>query len=217
MIRSLFFTIAIIMLSMSSGYSQSELGEGGKCAWGADKPCLAQSDPLGEPGPPPGYGPRFGEPGNHEKRGQKIEVLRAIKLLELLALDSDQEARFLPVYKQYRKDHRQVRVDRDQTINELARGLRENNLSKEDVGRLLGRIDELQMNEREITDRFHAELKPLLTIEQMGKLYVFEERFEREVLERMAKFRGGRGGMMSPPEMNDDSLYPDNDNSESKR
>lgn len=126
----------------------------------------------------------------------RIETFRTVRLLELLKLGDDNEVKFLEIYREYRKDYRDLRGHRMALIDSLADGLRSKQVDDKQIVKMIKQADSLDEQGARMTDDFYSQVRPLLTEEQMGKLYVFQARFEAEVLERIAEFRRGHEGGM---------------------
>jgi hypothetical protein len=177
----------------------------------------AQADDDGDPAPPPGMmGMRRMHRGDMEHGRRRIEKFRTIRLLELLNLDSTKEESFLEAYHAYRQDYRTVKGHRMMVIDSLADGLRSGSLNDTQIAQLMTLADSLDDQAAGITDKFYAQVRPMLTEEQLGKLYVFQVRFEAEVLERIAGFRRSHQGMPPGPGMRRQHDGPRNPEDSSK-
>ena len=148
--------------------------------------------------------------GREMERGRKrIEWFRTIRLLELLQLDEDKEVEFLETYRSYRKDYRDLKMQRMMLVDSLADGLRSDSLDRKQIERMMTQADSLDSRGVRMTTDFYAKVRPMLTEEQLGKLFVFQARFEAEVLERIAEFRRGHEGMPPEPGMRRQQMHPD--------
>jgi hypothetical protein len=79
-------------------------------------------------------------------------------------------------------------------LRRLRDGLQGDSLTREEIHELVLQITGLRKDHLHESERFLAEMMNQLTAEQVGKLVVFQERFEHELLEQMRGFRE-RGGM----------------------
>ncbi len=170
----------------------------------AQLPILAQTPPdegPGMPGPP--ANPRH--PGMEQRRRQ-LEQLRLAKLLDVLDLKDDQEAPFMDAYRAMRRQQRQIEQDRAAAIQELSSGLETNSIDQRRIGELVNRLLVLASDRVRTVDDFVTSMRKVLTPQQLGRLAVFQERFEFELLEKLRGFRGrmGQGGQF-PPEGPGDS------------
>ncbi len=163
----------------------------------AQLPIFAQAPPD-EPGrPDPLAFPRH--PGTEQRRRQ-LEQLRLAKLLEVLDLKDDQEAPFMDAYRSMRREQRQIEQDRAGAVRELSSGLETNSIDQRRIGELVNRLLVLASDRARTVDDFVTSMRKVLTPQQLGRLVVFQERFELELLEKLRGFRGrmGQGGQFSP-------------------
>ena len=164
----------------------------------APLPLLAQAP--GDDGPgmpdPPANPRRLGM----EQRRRQLEQLRLAKLLEVLDLKDDQEAPFMDAYRAMRRQQRQIEDDRAAAIQELSSGLETNSIGKQRIGELIDRLLALASDRVKTVDDFVMSMRKVLTPQQLGRLVVFQERFELELLEKLRGFRGrmGQGGQFPP-------------------
>lgn len=133
----------------------------------------------------PGMGP-----GRHwDKRAQNIENLRMLKLLELLDLNEDQSLQFIGMFVSFRKETRQINEKLQLEIESLADLLNLENPPEEEIKERISKIDELRVRREAAIKEFHDNISEMLTVVQMGKMVIFEERFERELIETVRCFR----------------------------
>ena len=115
-----------------------------------------------------------------------------LKMLEVLDLDEDQEIDLLVHFKAQRTRMRALRDTLTSVVTELADGLRAEELSSDEIyrfGEELGRLELAFMASRQ---QFRNGVRDLLTPEQYGRLLVFEERFDLELIESIRSFRDRR-------------------------
>ena len=122
--------------------------------------------------------------GKGGRMGQ-LENARIAYLTEKVALTPDQAQRFWPVYNEFtakRRDlHRRMRQLRPDDPDGLSDAQIKDNLSQA----LALRQQEVNL-EKEYFEKFQK----LITIRQVGKLFVAERQFTKEVLRRVANRRG---------------------------
>ncbi|MCK4573490.1 MAG: hypothetical protein KAU36_03920 [candidate division Zixibacteria bacterium] len=144
--------------------------------------------------PPPPDGGR-GQ-GMERKRFQR---LRLMKVLELLNLDDEIEDEFIVLYQSHHRDQRKIQGTKSGVINELRRVLKKQPQDADNIEQLITRINDLDRQREQNRLTFIEQVRPILTVEQLGRLYVFEARFEIEMLGKVAEFRGWRKGQPRPP------------------
>ena len=136
--------------------------------------------------------PPFSPPGGGMRR-RHLEQFRMLKLLELLDLNEEQEMKFLVEFRALREKQVVLQKERQDAVTRLAEGLRADTLNEEQIGRLTNRIFELRRTYAAESEGFYERVRPMLTAEQAGKLVVFQERFEYELLDQVRSFRERRG------------------------
>ena len=145
----------------------------------------------------------FGDSGKRGMQKKNLENLRLLKLLEVLDLDDDQNDLFISSFSKFRKNSKVVREEVESEVTILAEYLKQENKS-DDV--ILKKVDMIISKKEEFEKerkRFFERVKDILTPEQLGKMMVFQERFERELLEQVRGFRAPR-----PPDEADPMHVP---------
>ena len=137
-----------------------------------------------------------GRPWQRMEQGQQrkhLEQLRMLKMLELLELREDQEVEFLTAFNAMRRDQRQLEETSRIVTDSLAQELRNGIASEDRLNDLVDRVLALQHEKQQKMIGFLEQSRTLLTAEQVGKLVIFQKRFESEILERIGRFRKGMG------------------------
>lgn len=131
----------------------------------------------------------------HRQR-KYIEQLRLLKLLELLDMDKDQEVPFITAFHAMRKEGCDLDSRRIALTEQLADVLCKQTISDEQTYDLIDRIMTIELQKRELMVAFLNQARDILSARQLGRLVVFQDRFELELLERVQAFRReGRRGM----------------------
>jgi hypothetical protein len=132
------------------------------------------------------------------RQGKYIAQLRLLKLLELLDMDKDQEAPFITAFHAMRKEGSDLDSRHVALTEQLADGLREQTISDQQTYDLIDRITTIELQKRELMVMFLSQAREILTARQLGRLVVFQDRFELELLERVQAFRRGSRRGMNP-------------------
>lgn len=125
--------------------------------------------------------------------GRHLEQFRTLKLLELLNLNEEQEDKFLKEFRDLRRDLRDIRDAKDSAVSELSSGLHSGTISDSRVNEL---IEQIYANQEKLRTReaaFHKEMKKILDPQQLGRMVVFNQRFDRELLHKMEAFKNRAG------------------------
>jgi len=140
--------------------------------------------------------------GMREQREKNLENLRLLKLMEVLELTDEQSPQFISAFVDFRKEMRLANDVIQKETDSLASLLQTENPSDDAIKVSIARIESLKGDRLEKVRKFHGAMMTLLTPVQMGKLIVFEERFDRELIENVRGFRAGH--------MPSDSMHEDN-------
>ncbi len=139
--------------------------------------------------------------GADEKRMRKhIEQLRMLKLLEMLDLGEDQEVEFLTVLSRFRSDMAKLDEERTVILDSLAKGLGDESLTKDRIYGYSDRIQKTMVDHGEVMMNFMNRCREILTAQQFGEMIVFQERFDKQLLERVRAFREGSGPQGASPQ-----------------
>lgn len=138
---------------------------------------------------PPMYRGKYGE-----KMSANVENLRMMKLLETVDLSEEQSEKFVPLFHGFRKDIKSLIHERNALIDgikELIAAAVPDDRIKEELRKL--KLNRVQFNNRQ--DKFISDCETILTTPQLARLVIFQERFEREMLQSLREFRrhGGWG------------------------
>ena len=132
-------------------------------------------------------------PGEGPRGRRHLEQFRMLKLLELLDLNEDQEVQFLVEFKALRERQMVLQQEREQVTTRLAEGLRADTLKDAQIEALVKRIFDLRRAYGQASEDSFNRIRGILTPEQAGRLIVFQERFELELLGQVRSFRERRG------------------------
>jgi len=134
---------------------------------------------------------------------KNIENLRLLKLLEVLDLNDEQNDLFISAFSKFRRDSRLIREKVESEIAFLAEYMKQAGRSDDVILEKVDSIVVMKENLEKERTKFFEKIKDILTAEQLGKMMVFQERFERELLEQVRGFRAPK-----PPGMPDPNISP---------
>jgi hypothetical protein len=124
----------------------------------------------------------FAQRHERMKPMQKMEELKKIKLIEILQMDEETSVKFFTRRSEHMKrmeNLNQISKEKMDQLDEMLTDRKENNdqVLKKAIDEYL-QIQESIMRERQ---SFFRSANEILTVEQMAKLVVFEEKFRNEV------------------------------------
>lgn len=147
---------------------------------------MAQPDSA----PPP---PDFRGGGPHHRwrqMAENMENLRLLKLLEAVDLTEEQSAKFIPLFQRYRSEFKESLDQRRELVDTLA-DLVDSNASDADLNAAIQRLIDLKSKMERQQNDFLNQCREILTTKQLARLVIFQERFEREILQSLREFRQG--------------------------
>jgi hypothetical protein len=140
----------------------------------------------------PGQGRGSGRmPGKHrwEMHEKNLENLRLLKLLEILELDDDQNLQFIARFSSFRQEAKEINENIHKEIEQLIGFLHDEHPDENQIMQSVERVSDLRIRRAEASRQFHDDVKSILNTMQLGKMTVFEERFERELMDALGRFR----------------------------
>lgn len=133
-----------------------------------------------------------GQPPRPEGRGhERVERLKKVRMIEVLGLSEDQSVRFFARLSEHEKSVRESMKLRSDLLDRIERTVRGGG-SEKDLEKLFDEVRDTDSRIHDEKQRFFSGLSDLLSVEQRGKLLLFERQFERELREAMRELRQRR-------------------------
>ena len=131
------------------------------------------------------FGQPFGNPPGprHEKIRERIRMVKIWKLTEELNLSEEQSEKFFPAYNKFQADREAIEDKRRETIKQLDELTLSEDPSGKQINSLLDRLESLDQELRDKKAGFRIKLEDILTTRQIGRLYLFEMHFQRQIQE----------------------------------
>ncbi len=140
-----------------------------------------------EMGPGKGFGMHHGM--NFGEHARNLDNLRLLKLLETLDLNDEQNDRFIAAFSKFRRESRESFDLLQAHVDTLVNLLNSETPDDKVILKEVAEIERLKDYQLSLRKKMHDEVAEFLTPVQIGKLVVFDERFERELLEKVRGFR----------------------------
>jgi Spy/CpxP family protein refolding chaperone len=140
-------------------------------------------------GPP---GPPFPEEGKRERLKEEIETMKMWKMIEALNLSQEQSDRFLPAWRELQKAQKTFREKRENLFRILEISLGEEKPKAGKIKDILIQLEKERIFLEEVQQRFREKAKEILTLEQQAKLLLFEDSFEKKMMDIIRQYRGKR-------------------------
>jgi Spy/CpxP family protein refolding chaperone len=131
--------------------------------------------------PPPDGPPPFSDGPRAEKIRERIQTVKIWKLTETLELTPEQSQKFFPVYNAYQDARMALEKERFDTFHELSDLLDKEQPSDKEIIALLDKLDSFDGKIQANQAKFRNNVKDILTIQQLGRLYVFEVQFMQQI------------------------------------
>ena len=132
-----------------------------------------------------------GPGGPPERRREKLQDLAIWKMLEVLDLSQEQTDKFLPALREMQKQEARLQEERKKMLDELERAMTQGG-SEKVVRQIISQVRQLGKQGEEIRERFFTQAESILTIQQLGRLVLFQDRFERRMREMMREMQEQR-------------------------
>ncbi len=142
---------------------------------------------------------RHGGP-DFDKRMKRIEQLRMLKMLEILDLNDEQSDKFLVVFNKTRKNKKALHEERRAIADTLSATLDAQG-TEEEINRLLDKMKSNMEGQLQLLNQLLDDCRDILTPYQLGRLALFHENFERDMIKDLMNKRGDS----PPPEIPESS------------
>jgi len=112
----------------------------------------------------------------------KLALIKAYKLIEVLELDYEQAIEFFTMYKEIEEERKNYVDNKNKLVQELQQEVKKDNPSSEVIGE---KIDEIFTEENTMLmnqQKQYENMNDVLDSEQMGKMIIFEDKFDDEML-----------------------------------
>ena len=135
----------------------------------------------GTPPPPP---PTKEDKGDrHNERHENIETLKIGFITKKLDLTPEEAQKFWPVYNQYSDKLQEIRKKRRQNYREAKQKFDE--MTDKEVEQAVDNEMTDRQKELDLQKEYHSKFKAVLPIKKVAKLYVAEEQFKMELLNKL--------------------------------
>jgi molybdopterin converting factor small subunit len=127
---------------------------------------------------------RQGDRPSDQRPFERIEQLRKVRLIEILDMKEEQTVRFFARLNEHDNARRDLMKEKGEALDRVERLIR-NKAEEKEYQKAFD--DVVVADDRLIAEqrKFFAGLSEILSVQQRGKLLIFERRFERELREAM--------------------------------
>ncbi|OQX91838.1 MAG: hypothetical protein B6D58_06080 [candidate division Zixibacteria bacterium 4484_95] len=142
--------------------------------------------------------PPFDRPMQQQIR-KRIETIKIWKLTEELNLTEEQSVKFFPIYNKFEEELKATEAERRQVIEKLDELTITEMPSANEINKLLDKLEDLDRNINSVKEVYRDKLEDILTTQQIGRLYVFEVMFQRQMQEIVRDIRQKKGEARREP------------------
>jgi hypothetical protein len=118
-----------------------------------------------------------------QNKEDKIEALKIAFITKRLELTPKEAQVFWPVYNEYSEKLENLRKERRQQFRNTKDNL--DGMSDKEVEALVDAEMTFKQKEVDVQKDYHGQLKKVLPIKKVAKLYMAEEAFKRQLLKRL--------------------------------
>jgi len=119
---------------------------------------------------------KFGE----DKRWDRIEEFKKLKMIEELNLNEDESVKFYVKYNNLTNQFREIEKERRKSISDLEKILNDPNKIS-DLEKQIEYIEGLEQKLLSNRMGFMSEIKKILSIDKVARYIIFERNFQREL------------------------------------
>ena len=115
---------------------------------------------------------------------QQLEQIKIWQMTKEMNLPTDKAEKFFPLYNDYNSKLKNVSIDRRKAIRNLDTAV-DNQASNDDIEKAIKHIMELDYQLADIHAKFLQSLGGILTPTEVARYLVFEQKFDREIRDRI--------------------------------
>lgn len=129
---------------------------------------------------------------NADDKKENIEAMKIAFLTKELDLSPEEAQKFWPVYNAYTDELKKLRENRKERFKDSKNDF--SNLNDKEVEKLVDMEISSRQQELDLLKQYHVKFKEVLPIKKVASLYRAEEKFKRQLLERIKERKGSGDG-----------------------
>jgi Spy/CpxP family protein refolding chaperone len=142
----------------------------------------------------PGPGSWDGNGPRRQEMRERLETVKIWQLTDAVGLTSEQSKEFFPIYSKFQKDHEKIENRRTEIIDSLDELAAKDQVSEEKIKKSLEDLTAAESQFSALRSEFIKDVSGVLTVKQIAKLVVFEDRFRQRLQKNIRDIRRGMGG-----------------------
>jgi hypothetical protein len=142
----------------------------------------------------PGPGPWNENGPRREKMRERLQTVKIWQLTDAVGLSTEQSQAFFPIYSKFQKDHERIEEKRLEIIEKLDQLAAKDQVSESEIKKALDELTAAESEFAGLRNNFIKDVSEVLSIKQVARLVVFEDRFRQRLQENIRDIRRGMGG-----------------------
>ncbi|MDX5325711.1 MAG: hypothetical protein LPK80_05575 [Bacteroidota bacterium] len=122
---------------------------------------------------------------------ERLRAARVAFITEKVELTPTEAETFWPVYNEFKKKEEEIRRRTMDQVRELRRSRSENDLSDKEIETMIQKRFEEEEQLLKLRRDYHQRFKEILPMKKIGRLYLAEHEFRRQLIENVRR-RGPR-------------------------
>lgn len=136
--------------------------------------------------------PPGGRPGGRRGRDPhgigRLEKFRIAKMMQLLELTEKQKERMIPMFRTMRRKLRVLHSEKREHMVALTKGIRYETITENEINEHIAAVEKLNHKIPRVMEQFTEQVRQVLTVNQIGMLILFTEKFDLLLLDRVRGF-----------------------------
>ena len=131
--------------------------------------------------------PHHGKP--HHGKEHSMEKMKAHKIAYItteLDLSTKDAEKFWPIYNEMEDKRMEIMEERKNAMKAMKAKKEEGTLKDADIEKNIQLNFEMEQKELDLKKSYHKQFKEVLTMEQVGQLYMAERKFHKELMKRLS-------------------------------
>ncbi len=131
--------------------------------------------------------PHHGKP--HHGKEHSMEKMKAHKIAYItteLDLSTKDAEKFWPIYNEMEDKRMEIMEERKNAMKAMKAKKEEGTLKDADIEKSIQLNFEMEQKELDLKKSYHKQFKEVLTMEQVGQLYMAERKFHKELMKRLS-------------------------------
>jgi hypothetical protein len=127
---------------------------------------------------------------------EKIKAMKISFLTNKLDLTPEEAQQFWPIYNEY--ENKKEALRKEKRMDKRPKG-EDTKLSDDEIDQRMDNYFKIRQKELDLDKEYHAKFKTVIPIKKVGKLYLAQEEFKRELLRKIRNHKRASNEHKGPP------------------